>query len=413
MIFALSLSFFNRNSMETAQLILQLAGHQELLKAELLQIDSDIKGLAELSKRYPDQKELFLTPQSDLRRVKKEKEAEEKEIRLHLQCYDLHRPTGEKILAKVIKAEKQRSMAASSAALAASSNSGGLGMSGCSHRLAASAAASLGAAQQHPAAPQQYAAASLGPSNSRGLPPPPTTATSRTQNQQHANPMALSSISSSASTPVVRPSAASGVKPLSNAQRLASSGDGSINTNTATNGRVPLRQQQHHQQPTRDVVASFSNSDNRPLYGAYTKPAVLQQQQSSTTAAKPLSSNCSTSRAATAGRQATDAHNGSFNTRDDASSSAGEYHHPDDSEYIGNDDRYYNYRAPPPLQQQQRIRANRGGLATTNASANAAYRHYDDDDFSAASSSGMPPLGSGGRFGGGLGSTSMDDSSVQ
>lgn len=102
----------SRRRMETAQVILQLAGHQELLKAELVQISNDIKHLSELSMRYPDQKILFTAPQVDLRRIKKEKESEEKEIRLHLQCYDLHRPTGEKILARVVKAEKLRSLSA-------------------------------------------------------------------------------------------------------------------------------------------------------------------------------------------------------------------------------------------------------------------------------------------------------------
>jgi hypothetical protein len=398
--------------METAQLILQLAGHQELLKAELLQIDSDIKGLSELSKRYPEKKELFLTPQGDLRRVKKEKEAEEKEIRLHLQCYDLHRPTGEKILAKVIKAEKQRSLAASTSTTAPTSS-----------------AISPGAA----------AAGTGFPGTSNGflsrLPPSATQNSASGLHQQtvaprqHMNPMALSSISSSASTSAVRPVAATGIAAATtdSTRRLAASAADT----TAHRGQVRQEQQQHLH--PRDVLTPAA-TDNRPLYGLYTKPGAVVQQPSSANLRdnqqRPTSSQCSTSRAATAGRNATAANNGSFDTRDDASSAGGV---PDDSEYLGNNDRYVqeqqqHYRNSIQQQQQQRptqaVRSGGHRLGTTTAfsagqqhrnevhDANQpqAYRHYDHDDFSAASSSENVHVDR--RFGGGVGSTSMDDSSV-
>lgn len=89
--------------METAQVILQLAGHHELLQAELARIVEDMKSLVEVSKRYPHLKELFVTSHRDLGKLKKQKEEQEREIRNHLQCYELHRPSGEKILKKLAK----------------------------------------------------------------------------------------------------------------------------------------------------------------------------------------------------------------------------------------------------------------------------------------------------------------------
>ena len=86
-------------------MIMQIVAHAEILQAEIQRIDLDIQHLDDASKRYATNKSAFLQPQKDLKKLRATKEATLKEIRAHLQCYQLHQSAGQQLLSRLNKPE--------------------------------------------------------------------------------------------------------------------------------------------------------------------------------------------------------------------------------------------------------------------------------------------------------------------
>ena len=87
--------------MQTYEVVCELTAQHQVVSAEIQRVQQDIAYLREAAKRYPEDRESFSRPLRELTRLLKYKKECEKEARLHLQCYDLHRPQGEKILKKL------------------------------------------------------------------------------------------------------------------------------------------------------------------------------------------------------------------------------------------------------------------------------------------------------------------------
>ncbi len=121
--------------MEVAQLIMEIVAHAEILQAEVQRIDLDVKHLEDASKRYSSDPAVFLCPQRQLKKVRQAKEATLKEIKAHLQCYQLHQDASTSLLGKLNAAAADPTAAAATngSASARSSRPGSSGK-GCPTR---------------------------------------------------------------------------------------------------------------------------------------------------------------------------------------------------------------------------------------------------------------------------------------